>query len=71
MYELSEFGAKLRAKLDRIGWSRNTLAEASGMNPTTLWRWMVGKGSPSIDEAVLIASAIGCDAADLLPKKPR
>ena len=61
----------LKARLDSKGWSRNTLAERTGINASTLWRWMVGQASPPIDKVLQIAGKVGCDAADLIPKKAR
>lgn len=69
--ELSEFGSKLRERLDRRGWSRNTLSRETGINASTLWRWMVGKASPPVDKVVAIASKVGCRPADLIPAKAR
>lgn len=69
--ELSEFGAKLRERLDRRGWSRNTLSRETGINASTLWRWMVGKASPPVDKVVAIANKVGCRPADLIPSKAR
>lgn len=71
VYELCDFGSRLKAKLDRRGWSRNTLSESAGINASTLWRWMVGLASPPVDRVVQIAAAVGCEPADLLPKNRR
>jgi len=68
---LSPFGERLKAKLDAKGWSRNTLAREAGMNPSTLWRWMVGKASPPLDDVLLICQTVGCASTDLIPKKAR
>jgi transcriptional regulator with XRE-family HTH domain len=71
VYELSEFGTRLKRRLDERGWSRNTLARETGMNPSTLWRWMVGQASPPVDKLVAIAATVGCRPADLIPPKAR
>jgi len=71
VYALSDFGERLKTRLDRRGWSRNTLARETGINGSTLWRWMVGQASPPLDKLVQIASTVGCQPADLLPKKTR
>jgi transcriptional regulator with XRE-family HTH domain len=71
VYELSQFGERLKARLDSKGWSRNTLSERTGINASTLWRWMVGQASPPLDKVVEIAGKVGCEAADLIPKKAR
>jgi transcriptional regulator with XRE-family HTH domain len=71
VYALSDFGERLKARLDSRGWSRNTLSERTGINASTLWRWMVGQASPPVDKVLQIAGKIGCDAAELIPKKTR
>lgn len=71
VYQLCEFGDRVKAKLDRKGWSRNTLSAATGINASTLWRWMVGLASPPVDKVVLIAGKLGCRPADLVPTKSR
>jgi transcriptional regulator with XRE-family HTH domain len=71
VYELSDFGSRLKRRLDQRGWSRNTLSRETGINASTLWRWMVGKASPPVDKVVEIASTVGCRPADLIPAKAR
>jgi ribosome-binding protein aMBF1 (putative translation factor) len=71
VYELSDFGSRLKRRLDQRGWSRNTLSRETGINASTLWRWMVGKASPPVDKVVEIASTVGCKPADLIPAKAR
>lgn len=71
VYALSDFGERLKRRLDQRGWSRNTLSAETGINASTLWRWMVGQASPPVDKVVQIASTIGCRPADLIPTKTR
>lgn len=71
VYELSEFGQRLKKRLDQRGWSRNTLADSTGINASTLWRWMVGQASPPVDKVVAIAGKVGCQPADLIPSNTR
>jgi len=71
VYALCDFGERVKARLDRKGWSRNTLSERTGINASTLWRWMVGLASPPLDKVVEIAGKLGCEVSDLTPKKPR
>jgi len=71
VYGLSDFGQRLKQRLNQRGWSRNTLSEETGINASTLWRWMVGQASPPVDKLVRIASKVGCLPADLLPEKTR
>ena len=66
VYALSDFGKRLKRRLDQRGWSRNTLSRETGINASTLWRWMVGKASPPVDKVVEIASTVGCRPADLI-----
>ena len=70
-YALSDFGERLKRRLDLRGWSRNTLSAQTGINASTLWRWMVGKASPPVDKVVAIAGKVGCRPADLIPAKTR
>jgi transcriptional regulator with XRE-family HTH domain len=71
IYSLCDFGERLKRRLDQRGWSRNTLSRETGINASTLWRWMVGQASPPLDKVVQIASTVGCRPADLIPAKAR
>lgn len=71
VYALSDFGARLKRRLDQRGWSRNTLSAETGINASTLWRWMVGRASPPLDKVVQIAGKMGCRPSDLIPTKAR
>jgi len=71
VYDLCEFGMRLKGRLDQRGWSRNTLSRETGINASTLWRWMVGQASPPLDKLVDIASTVGCRPVDLIPANTR
>jgi len=71
VYTLSNFGERLKRRLDQRGWSRNNLSRETGINASTLWRWMVGKASPPVDKVVAIAGKVGCRPADLIPAEAR
>lgn len=71
VYTLSDFGERLKRRLEQRGWSRNNLSRETGINASTLWRWMVGKASPPVDKVVAIAGKVGCRPADLIPSKNR
>lgn len=69
MKRLCPFGKRLDALAAKRGWSRNDVAKATGINATTLWRWMVGETEPSLVGAVLIAESLNAKVSDLVPKK--
>ena len=46
---LSSFHERLRAERERLGFSRDALAEVLGVRDVTLWRWEGGQNYPSVD----------------------
>jgi transcriptional regulator with XRE-family HTH domain len=60
-----ELGLRLKQLREAHGWSRDTLAERSGVSVSTIERWELGTVDP-LRNARGIASALGLSLAGLL-----
>jgi transcriptional regulator with XRE-family HTH domain len=63
---LSKFGQRLEAAAAARGLSRQELAERAGLPPGTVWRWMIGRHSPSLEGLRELARASGADLDELV-----
>jgi transcriptional regulator with XRE-family HTH domain len=62
---LSDFGLKVQRRLDAMKISRQSLAEKTGINHVTIWRWMTGRSRVPFASACRLATALHCQVADL------
>jgi lambda repressor-like predicted transcriptional regulator len=60
----------LKQFLRSEGRRQNWLAEQASIDPATLSRIVTGRLIPTERERAAIASALGCDVADLWPAEP-
>lgn len=64
------FAAYLAHLIDKRGTSPDNLAEATGINRATIFRWLRGDQSPDVDDLDRLAIALGfADAWALKPPK--
>jgi transcriptional regulator with XRE-family HTH domain len=61
-----EFGDRIRARRDKLGWSQEDLALESGINRTYIGTLEAGERNPSLENIARLAVALGIDAADLV-----
>ena len=66
---LERLGANMRLRRSRVGFSQQHLADELGMNIGTISRWESGQREVSLFHLEQYATAIGCCAADLLPRR--
>ncbi|MBI4886181.1 MAG: helix-turn-helix domain-containing protein [Acidobacteria bacterium] len=67
---LKAFAAELRAARIRAGLSKQTLADRAAMTRHGLIKIEKG-GNPTLGTIILLADALGCEIADLFPRKHR
>jgi transcriptional regulator with XRE-family HTH domain len=65
---LSVLGDNLRAYREAKGWTQKDLAFEVNMEPTYISKIELAKTNPTIKTIDLIATALGCTAADLLKR---
>ncbi len=65
-----EFGSRLRELRVRTHLSQSDLAKAASLSRTSVVNIEQGRQGVSLSTLFRLASALGCDAADLLPKVP-
>ena len=68
-----EFGARVRARRQRLGISQETLADLSDMHWTAVGRLERGHGNPTLAVILRIAHGLDVDPAELvtgLPAQP-
>lgn len=61
-----KLGANVRTRRQKLQLSQEDLAEASGLHRTYVGSVERGERNVSLENIVLIAEALGCNAADLL-----
>jgi transcriptional regulator with XRE-family HTH domain len=64
---LSPFGAKLSRKMDLLKLTRDDLSKRTGIDQTTIWRWMKGKSRVPFNDVCLLAKVLKCPVTDLQP----
>lgn len=62
----SAFGQRLSTKLAERGWTRQTLEDKTGVDQSSIWRWMAGKNRPDPEGVAAIAKALACSPSWLL-----
>ncbi len=62
------FAARLKMLREKAGLSVDELAEKTGINRATIFRWEGGSISPPVSALPVLAKAIGIKTARLLPK---
>ena len=60
------FGVKFRRAYEAHGFTRSSLAEASGLAYNTIQRWEDGESAPTLGNLESAARALGVSAAELL-----
>lgn len=61
-----EFGYRLETLMRNKGYGVIDVAEGSGMDPNTIYRYIRGERSPTLYSAVRLAKALHCSVDDLL-----
>lgn len=61
-------GLRLRQQRERRGMSQHGLARRVGCDSTLINRYEAGRRVPSVPTVVVLAEALGCAPADLLPE---
>ena len=64
---LSPFGAKLSRQMDLLEITRDDLSKRTGIDQTTIWRWMKGKSRAPFNDVCLLAKVLKCPVTDLQP----
>lgn len=64
---LKIFGGNLQSLLEEVGISQNQLAEESGLNKSSISRYVNGTQMPTIKALINIAYCLECDLDDLIP----
>lgn len=62
---MNTFGANVRAKRQKLGWSLEKLAKKANIAVTTLSGYELEKRDPNLFFALDIARALGCNIYDL------
>jgi len=62
----TNFSANLRAARARADLTQTQLARLCGYGQTNVSKWDTGKSTPTVDQLLVIANALGTTAADLL-----
>ena len=62
----TEFGARIRARRQRLGISQETLADLSAMHWTAVGRLERGLGNPTLAVILRIAAGLDIDPAELV-----
>jgi transcriptional regulator with XRE-family HTH domain len=57
---LEEFAAALRERLDVLGVSRNELARRTGLSPSAISNYTIGRDTPPPPTVFAIEDALGC-----------
>jgi hypothetical protein len=69
--KLTAFGSALEPFLKRRSWNYKQLAEASGENHNTIWRWAkASKKWPPSDKTSIIEDALGIPHGCLARRRP-
>lgn len=58
---LPELIAAIKAAMDKQGMTATALAEAVGVAPQSLGRWLNGKHAPSVENLEALARAVGLE----------
>lgn len=61
-----EFGARVRARRNQLGWSQERLAEAAGLHWTFVGQVERGRRNLTLHNILKLAQALGCDAGELV-----
>jgi DNA-binding XRE family transcriptional regulator len=61
----AQFGRQVAALRQRLKWTQEKLAEASGLDRKTINRIENGRHSPSLDRMLVLAYALGTDPREL------
>lgn len=69
--KVQEFGERVRVARERKGMSRAQLAKLAGISRPYLWQLEDGRSRPSLDYAILIASALGISVSSLIGEEER
>ena len=62
-----QVAGRIRAAMDERDISLNALAEATGIPPSSLSRYLRGLTSPTLDHLAAIADTLSTPLADLMP----
>lgn len=67
----ADVGMRIRtARMDQH-WSQDRLAEATGFRQASISRWEMGERSMTVEQLIVVADAMGLEAASLLPGSPQ
>ena len=62
---MNTFGKNLKAVRERCGLTRQELAEAAGVNSTSVYRYETGRREPRFQEALRLAEALNTTLEEL------
>jgi transcriptional regulator with XRE-family HTH domain len=57
--DAATLGSRVASERTKLGWSPAYLAGASGVTEKTIWRWERNKTTPYLEDAALVAAALG------------
>lgn len=66
----SEFGRRVRARRETLGWSQERLADQAGLHWTFVGQVERGRRNLTLHNIVRLAAALGCDAGELVNGLP-
>jgi len=66
-----EFARRLDSRLKAKGWSQSELSRRSGVQRDSVSAYCRGRSFPLPDKIVMIARALECEPADLIPEESR
>ena len=61
----ASLAAEIRAEAARIGWSRREVARRADIPSSTLNRWLNGTTAMTVDDAAIVAAALGLSLSEL------
>lgn len=62
-------GENIKQLRQQRKWSQEKLAMVTGINRVSIARYEIGENTPSLDNATILAKALGCTVNDLLGEK--
>ena len=70
-YQLRDLPERLERWVHYLGWSPPALEAASGVNRAVIWKWRVGRSSPTIDGVDKVVKALAVPLNEFFDETPR